>query len=142
MSSGRIRLLLFPKIFRQFPNRRLVLNLLRILHIISFSIMVGGIFFHQDKVQIMPWFIGAVLSGFAMFAIDLYGSCIVLFEVRGLGILIKILLLLWMPFVGESIQIILLFIVIVVSSYVSHATKRIRHKSYMSKAFQTQYGAD
>lgn len=140
MSPESVRLLLFPKHFREFPHRRLFLNLLRTLHIICFSIMVGGIFFHQDKSQITPWIVGTVLSGFGMFLIDLYASCIALFEVRGLGVLIKIFVLIMMPFLSVYTQMALLIVVIVVSSYVSHTTRKVRHRSFMPESFQVKYG--
>ena len=75
-----------------------------------------------------------------MFLIELYASCIALFEVRGLGVLIKILLLALMPFVAVNTQVALLIVVIVVSSYVSHTTRRLRHKSFMSEAFMRAFG--
>ena len=130
----------FPKEFREFPYRRLIFTTLRTLHIICFSILVGGFFFHQDKSQLSIWFLGAMLSGLGMFLLDLYGSCIALFEVRGISVLIKLVLLALVPAMGSSGQIIILIMVIILSSYVSHTSRRIRHKSFMSRSFLEKYG--
>lgn len=84
--------------------------------------------------------LGVVITGLAMFMVDLYGSFIALFEVRGISILIKILLLMCIPYVNEDAQIALFIIVIIFSSFVSHSTRRVRHKSFMSLAFNQKYG--
>lgn len=135
-----IRTLLFPKTFREMPHRRLILNLLRSLHILCFCILVGGIYFHQSNEILVIWVSGAVISGFAMFLIDLYGSCIALFEVRGVSVIIKILLLACVPLLGNNSQMLLLIVVIIFSSFVSHSTRRMRHKNFMPQSFQENFG--
>jgi len=131
---------LFPKDYRVFAYKRFVIALLRTIHIVCFSILVGGFFFQQDQSLLVPWFIGTMLSGMLMFLIDIYGSCIILFEVRGISILLKLLILFWMPLLSQNIQIALLMFLIVLSSYISHTTRNVRHKTFMPDSFMQKYG--
>ncbi len=132
----------FPARLRNIPHRRGWLNLLRSWHIASFSILVGGIFFQQSPATLKLWVILSALSGLALFALDLYGSCYALFEMRGASILIKLLLLLFIPLLAYPQQVTLLFVIIVISSIVSHSTRRFRHTSLMPRAFQQKYAPD
>ena len=133
---------LFPKNYREFKHKRLLIVLLRTAHIICFSILVGGFFFHQDKTQLSPWFLGVMLSGMSMFLVDMYGSCIILFEIRGISILMKLLLLSLIPLLSSNNQIILLMLIIVLSSYISHTTGKIRHRNILSSKTLKKYGLD
>lgn len=135
-----IRTLFFPRTFREIPHRRIILNLLRSAHILCFSILFGGLFFHQNKVLLTWWLAGVVITGLGMFLVDLYGSLIALFEVRGISLLIKIPVLACVPLVEENIQIAVFIAVIIFSSFISHSTRRIRHKNLMSQAFQDKFG--
>jgi len=134
--------LFFPARLRNIPHRRWWLNLLRSWHIASFSILVGGIFFQQSPATLKLWVILTALSGMALFTLDLYGSCYALFEIRGASILLKLLMLLFIPLLTYPQQVTLLFVIIVISSIVSHSTRRFRHISLMPPAFQHKYAPD
>jgi len=140
MTTKGFLALLFPDEYRDFKHKRFVIVVLRSLHIICFSILVGGYYFQQDQSLITPWFLGALFSGMAMFLIDMYGSCIILFEVRGVSILFKLFLLSWLPALNENSQIVLLLFVIALSSYISHTTASVRHKKLLSKARLKKFG--
>ncbi len=142
MSARPLLRILFPAVLRQVPQRRLVLNSLRAWHIVSFSLLVGGIFFHQDIARLWLWLGFTIASGLALFALDLYSSFFVLFEWRGSAILIKILLLLSIPLLDYHQQVMLLIFIIVFSSFVSHSTRRLRHKCLMPRAFQQKFAPD
>ena len=133
--------LLFPQEYRDFKHKRLVIVVLRSLHIICFSILVGGYYFHQDTALLMPWFLGALFSGVTMFLIDMYGSFIILFEVRGISILLKIFLLAWIPALSANNQVALFLFIIALSSYISHTTGKIRHRNLMPASFQKKLKA-
>ena len=139
MKNKLIRLL-FPLEIREFPHQRLILNALRAIHIVCFSILVGGIFFDQPSEFLYSWSIAVILTGFGMFALDLYNSFIALFEIRGIAILIKITLLLLIPLTDGWLQLSVLFFILVFSSYISHTTRKIRHLNIMSADFQKKYG--
>ncbi|MCP4186420.1 MAG: hypothetical protein GY763_02335 [Gammaproteobacteria bacterium] len=140
MISERLRSLLFPDTFRSFPNRRWLLNSLRTAHILCLCILVGGFFFDQNESLLKPWLIGTLISGLGMFIIDLYGSCIALFEVRGMSVLIKLGTLALLPAFERDNQLYLLIALIAFSSMVSHGSRRLRHWSFMSEAFQQRFG--
>ena len=139
MKNKLIRLL-FPVEIREFPQQRLVLNALRAIHIVCFSILVGGIFFNQPSEFLYSWTIAVILSGFGMFALDLYNSFIALFEIRGIFILIKINMLVLIPLTDGWLQLSILFLILIFSSYISHTTRKIRHFNVMSTDFQKKYG--
>ena len=139
MSNSLYRLF-FPEVYRQVPHRRLLLSILRAMHILSFSIVVGGMFFNQANDFIFPWVMTVVISGILMFALDLFVSCVALFEIRGIAMLVKILLLLLIPITEGLLQISILFIVVIFSSIVSHTTRKIRHYNILPIKVQEKYG--
>jgi len=88
----------------------------------------------------MPWIVATIASGLGIFLLDLYSSCIALFEVRGISVLIKTGLLGLIPFLDRNNQLYLLVALVILSSLLSHSRRRLRHKSIMPKAFQDKYG--
>lgn len=138
--SERIRSLMFPGTLRVFPYRHWILNILRAAHIAFLCPLVGGILFGQEVSTLTPWLIGTLLSGLAIFAIDLYGSCIALFEVRGISVLIKLGLVGVLPILTQDNQLLLLMFLVFVSSLLSHSRRNLRHRSFMSRAFHRHYG--
>lgn len=138
--SDKLFKLLFPSEYREFPQQRLILNLLRALHILTFSVLVGGIFFQQSPEFIFAWAIAAIVSGSCMFALDIYNSLMVVFELRGFVILIKIALLFLITVTDGFLQVSILFSIVIFSSLTSHASKRLRHTNIMPLSFQKKYG--
>lgn len=136
----KIHGLLFPPTFRVFRYRHWILNTLRAVHILCLCPLVGGVFFGQDVSALSPWLIGTLVSGLGIFVIDLYGSCIALFEIRGLSVLIKLGLIGLLPFLTQGNQLLLLTFLIFASSLLSHGRHSLRHKSFMSRTFQEHYG--
>ena len=124
---GTLQQILFPTTMRNVPQRRLWLNLLRALHILSVSVVVGGVYFAVDSSQLYAWVIAMVLSGFGMFLIDLYASCFMLFELRGAAMVVKLLIVICLPFVAQSVQLVLLVLVLLLSALISHSRRRLRH---------------
>lgn len=140
MILDKIRSLLFPQTFRSFAYRHWVLNGLRALHILCLCLLVGGYFFAQPAYELQPWLVGSLLSGLGIFVIDLYGSCIALFELRGINVLIKLGLICLLPFLARDSQLLLLVFLVISSSLLSHSRRSLRHWSYMSREFQQRYG--
>lgn len=137
---SRFEQLLFPEQFRDFPHRRVVLNLLRAGHILCFAILLGGIYFKQDASLLTYWIIGVIGTGLAMLSIQLYSSFIALFEIQTIAVLIKVLLLRFIPMLEQDGQLALMMFIILFSSMTSHASRRFRHTSIMSAAFHEKYG--
>ena len=118
---------LFPNQPRSFPYRRAVLSILRALHILTTGILLGGHIFNQPEQLIEPWLYLAVFSGLAIFATDLHASVAVLFELRGLLLLSKIILLLSIPLFWH-LRIPILITVLFIGAIGSHMPKHWRHK--------------
>lgn len=136
---GRIQQFFFPVYFRNLPQRRLILNILRSIHILCFSILLGGVFFNQPASLLTGWMYAVVLSGIGLFLVDLYSSSIVLFEVRGLTVLIKVMLLLVAMPLEQPGQFTVLVVVVIFSSVVSHSPRRLRHKNLLPQALRQKY---
>jgi len=126
--------LLFPENSRAVPHRRLILNILRSAHLLSVSILVGGVFFQAEQPRLTIWLLLAVITGMLMFLLDLYESGIALFELRGISVLLKVSLLIYISFAQNNTQIIILVAVIIFSAFISHSSKRVRHKSFLPAA--------
>ena len=114
--------------------------MLRSIHILCFSVLVGGIYFNQPDDFLTLWTTGVIISGLGMFAIDLYVSCIALFEIRGAAMLVKILLLILLPLTDGMAQLLILFFVVLFSSLISHSSRRVRHFNFLPLTLQEKYG--
>ena len=119
--------ILFPGQPRNFRYRRAILSVLRALHILCTGVLIGGHIFNQSPEVIEPWLYASVLSGLAIFATDLHASMAVLFELRGLLLLLKIALLLLIPLFWQ-LRIPLLITVLFIGAVGSHMPKHWRHK--------------
>ena len=135
-----LRTIFFPEHYRSFKHARLLTGLLRAGHIISFSVLVGGVFFQQNEMQLTPWVIATIVTGLSMFVMELYPSCIALFEIRCISILVKIAILAFIPLVNESIHLYLLLLIIAFSALISHASRKIKHATIAPRSFLEKYG--
>ena len=118
---------LFPNQPRSFPYRRAVLSILRALHILCTGVLVGGYLFNQTVAVVEPWLYASVTTGLMLFALDLHASMAVLFELRGLLLLVKVILLLLIPVFWQQ-RIPILITVLFIGAVGSHMPKRHRHK--------------
>ena len=100
---------------------------LRALHIMATGVLLGGHIFHQPISILEPWLWAAILSGLAILLTDIYSSFAVLFEVRGIVVLFKILLLSLITVFWEQ-RIFLLVLILFIGAISSHMPKRYRHK--------------
>jgi hypothetical protein len=123
--------LLFPEQYRSLPQRRLLLNVFRSIHILCFSILIGGLYFNQPLIQLNAWALALIVSGVCLFLIDLYGSAIVLFEVRGITVLVKVLLLALTLALPADKKFNMLVLVMVFSTFISHSPRWLRHKNLL-----------
>ena len=106
--------------------------MLRTLHILATSVLLGGHIFDQPPDMLVPWLWGSVISGLLLFATDLHASCAVLFELRGMAVFIKILLLLLIPFMWES-RVQLLIASLIIGAVSSHIPRTYRHRLFFLK---------
>ena len=125
--NARLLAFLFPEQPREFPYRMTVRITLRALHIMTTGILLGGHIFHQPTSILEPWLWIAILSGLTILLTDIYSSFGVLFEVRGIVVLIKILLLSLVTVFWEQ-RIFILVVILFIGAISSHLPKRYRHK--------------
>ena len=118
---------LFPREPRDFTFRRGVRMGLRTLHIFTAGTLLAGYIFDQPISVLEPWLFGTVISGLLLLATDLHASLAVLFEVRGLGVLAKLVLLALVPLFWDA-RVSLLFAALVIGAVTSHMPGKYRHK--------------
>ncbi len=129
-----IYILIFPQTARDFPFRRYVRTSLRALHILCTGTLIGGYIFNQPVAVLEPWLFATVITGLLIFATDLHASFAVLFEVRGIIVMLKTGLLALTQFFWE-LRIPLLVIALVLGVFGSHMPKIFRHKVLFFKNY-------
>ena len=118
---------LFPAYPRDFPYRRSVRILFRTAHILAAGVLLGGYIFNQPSTILEPWLWGTVISGLLILATDIHASLAVIFEVRGIVILIKTILLFLATIFWEN-RVLFLILALVIGAVSSHMPKRYRHQ--------------
>jgi len=112
---------------------------LRTLHLLSVAGVGGGILFGLEKdLWVNYWWL-ALVSGGLMMLIDILSNPVWLLQVRGLVILLKLILLV---FLGHeaSLDVWLLLFIIIISSVISHAPGKLRYYSlYHKKTITSVY---
>jgi hypothetical protein len=120
------RELFLPPEPRSFSGRRTVRAALRALHTLAGGLLIGAHVFAAPADAQLLWLVLMLASGIALFATDLHASGAILFELRGLLVLVKIAL-------TASVAIFpaaagwLLAVVLVIGSVGSHLPGRLRH---------------
>jgi hypothetical protein len=101
---------------------------LRTLHLLAVAGVGGGILFGIEKsLWINYWWL-ALASGFLMMLMDVISNPVWLVQVRGLTVLLKLILLV---FLGSypAWDSFLLGIIIIISAIISHAPGKLRYYS-------------
>jgi hypothetical protein len=119
--------LLLPAEPRDFPFRRALRGALRALHILAGGMLLGGHFFGVDAALVLPWAWATALFGAALFATDLHASAAVLFELRGVVILAKIVAMLLVP-VFWNARVELIGAILLAGALSSHLSGKWRHR--------------
>ena len=99
---------------------------LRTAHIATFATLVGGHVFATPAAELRPWLYGVIATGALLIATYLYQEPRWPREIRGVAIMAKVALLCVIPFWWEA-RVPILFVIIVVSSYISHMPGRYRY---------------
>ena len=118
---------LFPVRPRDFPYRRSVIILFRTVHILAAGVLLGGYIFNQSPAMLEPWLWGTVISGLLILAADIHASLAVIFEVRGIAVLLKIILLFLAAIYWEK-RVLILIIALAIGAISSHMPKQYRHR--------------
>ncbi len=103
-----------------------VRTVLRAAHIFTAGTLLSGYIFDEPISVLEPWLFATVISGFVLLTTDLHASLTVLFEVRGLGVLVKLVLRALVPVFWEA-RIPLLLAALVIGAVSSHLPGEYRH---------------
>lgn len=105
--------------------------LLRTMHLVSFGILLGGHTFAIDVDRLLPALYLTIASGIGLMALEI--STIGphwLFMGKGATVLVKLLILLAVPYVWDY-RLPLLLLVVAIASVGSHMPARYRHYSLL-----------
>lgn len=105
--------------------------LLRTMHLVSFGILLGGHAFAIDADRVLPALYLTIASGIGLMALEI--STIGphwLFMGKGAAVLVKLLILLAVPY-AWNYRLPLLLLVVVIASVCSHMPGRYRHYSIL-----------
>lgn len=125
-----LRQLLLPDPPRHLPHARVLNVASRTLHLAAISALVGGHVFGVPAPRLEPWLWGAIASGGALMAIEMYPSIDWLAQLAGVFVAAKLALLCVVPFAWEE-RVPILFGVLVIASVGSHMSGRYRHYSLL-----------
>ncbi len=118
---------LFPASPRTIPFRRGIRIALRTAHILTGGVLLGGYIFDEPNSILEPWLWWTIITGLLLFAVDLYATLAILFELHAVAVLVKITLL-SLAFVLWDHRVSLLIMALVIGSISSHMPGRFRHK--------------
>ncbi len=104
--------------------------LLRTLHIIGFSVLVGGHWFGVPRAGLEPWLYFSVLSGAGLMLLELRGGPDWFLQLAGGLTLLKLLVLALVPVFREHSGALLL-LAVVIGSAGSHMPASLRHLYYL-----------
>src|SRR3990170_1751200 len=123
----------FPERMRFLPGTRAMSIAFRTLHLAAFGILLGGHAFelHTDRLLLYLWL--TILSGIGLIALEMYAVGLYwLILGKGIMVLVKLALLLLIPFFWEA-RAPLLLLVVAVASVGSHMPARYRHYSLLCR---------
>jgi len=123
----RLLRILFPQPPRDPPFRRSVRIVLRTAHILTTGVLLGGHVFDVAPPALELWLWLSVISGLLLFATDLHATFVTFFELHGLAVLLKLVLLALVPLFWEH-RVWLLVITLIIGGISSHMPGRWRHK--------------
>lgn len=126
-TQSNLRRTLFPADPRVFPFRRGVRIALRTAHILTSGVMLGGYIFNVPATVLEPWLWSAVITGLLLFAVDLFATLAILFELHAIAVLVKIILLALVPLVWDH-RVSILVMILIIGGISSHMPARFRHK--------------
>lgn len=113
---------------RQAALKRWTKITLRSLHLLAVAGVGGGVLLGIDKALWLGYWYLALVSGALLMSMDVILNRLWLVQVRGLAILLKLLLLLFLG-ADPAWNRVLLVLVIVISSVISHAPGAVRYYS-------------
>lgn len=114
----------YPKI----PQARLITVVLRTIHLLAISVLVGAHAYHAPAADLLPLLWVAIVTGAGMAFIEAYPVASKLAENWALLLYLKLALLCVIPF-AWGYRLWILLVVVAIAGLISHATRKIRHAS-------------
>ena len=99
---------------------------LRTVHILGFSILLGGHWFNVPREALLPWLYCAVFSGAGLLGLELRTGFDWVLQLGGSMVLAKLVVLGLTPLFWEQ-RLALLLVVMVIGSIGSHMPGALRH---------------
>lgn len=126
-----IRHWLFPEEMRLLPGARAWSVAFRTLHLAAFGVLLGGHAFAVEAERLLPSLWLTILSGIGLIILELYAEGLYwAFLGKGITVLVKLGILLAIPFFWED-RVLLLLLVVGIASVSSHMPARFRHYSLL-----------
>jgi len=105
----------------------------RTLHLAAFGILLGGHAFELDTDRLLLYLWLTILSGLGLIALEVYAVGLYWLVLgKGIMVLLKLALLLLIPFFWEA-RVVLLVLVVGIASVGSHMPARYRHYSLLER---------
>ncbi len=89
----RLHSLMFPQPPRDFHGQRWVRIALRTAHLISIAVLTGGVSMGAAPLSMAPAFWTTLLTGVLFVGVELFYTGVWLFQLKGIAVMAKILLL-------------------------------------------------
>ena len=122
---------LLPDPPRRIPHARLLSVACRTVHLAAFGLLLGGHAWGVEAERLLAALWLTAGSGVALVVTESLGSARWLLEGRGAMVLLKLTLLLVVPFAWD-LRVPLLLAVVVVASVGSHMPRRFRHRTLLA----------
>lgn len=123
----------FPKSTRLLAHSRGISIACRTVHLTAFGILLGGHVFAVNPQALLPYLSLTILSGVGLIALEMYAIGLYwLFLGTGIIVLVKLAILLLIPFFWE-VRVILLVLVVGPASVGSHMPGRYRNYSLLHR---------
>lgn len=121
----------FPEQVRFLPGARAWSITFRTLHLAAFGVLLGGHAFAVDAEKLLPSLWLTILSGVGLIVLEVYTQGLYwVFLGKGITVLVKLGILLAVPFFWEQ-RLALLLLVVGIASVGSHMPARFRHYSVL-----------
>ncbi len=120
---------LFPPRKRDFAGKRWLKIGLRTAHLMGLAGIGGGYFYRVDSALWLPFLWLIIVSGVLMLLVEVWSHGIWLLQLRGLAIILKIMLLGVGATLPDSLDPLLMMVIILISGVIAHAPGRLRYFS-------------
>ena len=129
-TQGWFQRLFEPATPPAFPYARACKIALRTAHLVAAAMILGGHAFNAPAGELRLWLFLAIASGAGLILLEAYPSLHFVFEGWGVLTLLKLALLIAIPF-AWSARVPILLAVMVIGSVGSHMPARFRHYSLL-----------